>query len=49
MTTKKCKTEQEAFWAGEFGDQYIGHNCAEEQISRYQKLIEKYLGEDFEC
>ena len=27
------KTEQEKFWAGEFGDDYIGRNKSEEYLA----------------
>lgn len=30
---KQYATEQEEFWAGQFGDEYIGRNCGEEVLA----------------
>ena len=37
MTTEKYSTEQENFWAGSFGDRYIGRNSSEQQ--QHSKML----------
>ena len=37
------KTEQEAFWAGEFGDDYVGRNDSEEILSAYLDVFSQIL------
>jgi len=38
------KTEQENFWSGEFGDEYIGRNQGEATIASNTALFSKILG-----
>jgi pseudaminic acid biosynthesis-associated methylase len=46
--TKKFSTEQEAFWAGKFGDEYIKRNAGDQLIgsnaAMFSKLIAKCSG-----
>lgn len=44
MSTSSFKTEQEAFWAGDFGDAYIGRNDAPEILAANLALFAKLLG-----
>lgn len=41
----KFKTEQERFWAGQFGDQYCGRNCGEkfiaDQVDYFSKIFRR--------
>ena len=37
------KTEQESFWSGEFGDEYIGRNKGEASIASNTALFSKIL------
>ncbi len=37
------KTEQEAFWAGEFGDEYIGRNTGDEYVANQVAFFSKIL------
>ena len=43
----KFKTEQEEFWAGEFGNDYISRNKSEEYLASnigfFQKHLQKQL------
>ncbi|MBI3524674.1 MAG: pseudaminic acid biosynthesis-associated methylase [Betaproteobacteria bacterium] len=43
MNDKNFKTEQEAFWAGEFGNEYIGRNDAPELIAANLSLFSDIL------
>lgn len=43
MESKRFKTEQENFWAGEFGDDYINRNHEEEIIASNTVLFAKVL------
>ena len=39
------KTEQELFWEGEFGDEYISRNQSKELLAANLYLSQKYLEE----
>ena len=43
MRTGEFRTEQEAFWAGEFGDDYIGRNRSPRQVAANLALFGKVL------
>ena len=43
MTEKTYKTEQEEFWAGEFGQEYIGRNTPEDFLASNIALFAKIL------
>jgi spore coat polysaccharide biosynthesis protein SpsF len=40
---KQFQTEQEQFWAGEFGDQYIGRNCGTRVVANNLALFANVL------
>lgn len=42
------QTEQEAFWAGEFGDQYIGRNPSAKEMGARLSLFAKIIARTFE-
>ncbi|MFA7383731.1 MAG: pseudaminic acid biosynthesis-associated methylase [Desulfurivibrionaceae bacterium] len=42
------QTEQEAFWAGEFGDQYIGRNPSAKEMGARLALFAKIIARTFE-
>lgn len=44
MTDKSYRTEQEEFWAGEFGRDYIGRNTPEKFLASNIALFSKILG-----
>jgi pseudaminic acid biosynthesis-associated methylase len=45
MVTSQFKTEQEKFWAGEFGDDYIGRNVGREMVASniafFSRILER--------
>ena len=41
--TKKYKTEQEAFWASDFGDAYVDRNCDPRSVASRTALFAKIL------
>jgi len=43
MSNQNFKTDQEAFWAGEFGNEYIGRNDAPELIAANLSLFAEIL------
>jgi spore coat polysaccharide biosynthesis protein SpsF len=43
MSTTKYKTEQEAFWAGSFGDAYIDRNKSEQLLASNLQFFSKAL------
>jgi spore coat polysaccharide biosynthesis protein SpsF len=45
MTSKKINTEQEAFWAGEFGDDYIGRNKGDALLASNLNFFTKALNQ----
>lgn len=45
VVTKKYGTEQEDFWAGEFGDAYINRNIADRIVAGNTAMLSQALGE----
>lgn len=43
LTTTAFRTEQEAFWAGEFGDQYIDRNLSNKEMGARLALFAKIM------
>lgn len=43
MTNLHCKTEQEVFWAGSFGDQYTARNQGEQLVASNINLFSRAL------
>jgi pseudaminic acid biosynthesis-associated methylase len=41
--TKQFSTEQEAFWAGKFGDEYIGRNTGDQLIGSNAAMFSKLI------
>ena len=39
----KLETEQEKFWAGEFGDDYIGRNISAEYLAANLNFFPRHL------
>lgn len=49
MNKKQYVTEQEAFWAGEFGNEYIGRNKGDQLLASNLQFFSKALAQTGRC